>query len=259
MRGFDVHASVRVAADDDVGREKLVRYCARPPFALEGLTVLADGRVAYRVKYPRGNATHRLMTPVELLARIAALIPPPRYPLVRYHGILAPHAKLRAAVVPRVPAAGARGGTSSEPSTPPGASGTTPSAALEIGERARVASVHAGKTRSRGIADCEAWRVSPSPGERPLNELSRKHLARLAGGTLLAATPRIDWARLLRRTFEVDVLSCPSCGGRLRLIAEITDPAVISKILEHLDEPTSGPPLARARAPDDEPDAYADA
>jgi Putative transposase len=41
------------------------------------------------------------MTPVELLARLSALVPPPRYPLVRYHGVFAPHAKRRIAVVPR--------------------------------------------------------------------------------------------------------------------------------------------------------------
>ncbi len=70
---------------------------------------------------------------------------------------------------------------SSELSTPPGASCTAPPAALDVVERAHVASVHAGKTRSRAAADCQAWRVSPSPGERPLNELSRKHLARLDG------------------------------------------------------------------------------
>jgi hypothetical protein len=33
--GFDVHCAVRLAADDDVGRERLVRYCTRPPFALD--------------------------------------------------------------------------------------------------------------------------------------------------------------------------------------------------------------------------------
>jgi hypothetical protein len=43
------------------------------------------------------------MTPVELLARLAALVPPPRYPLVRYHGVLAPHSKWRGAVVPKAP------------------------------------------------------------------------------------------------------------------------------------------------------------
>ena len=31
--GFDGHGEVRLAADDDEGRERLIRYCARPPFA----------------------------------------------------------------------------------------------------------------------------------------------------------------------------------------------------------------------------------
>jgi hypothetical protein len=33
------------------------------------------------------------------------------------------------------------------------------------------------------------------------------------------------WAELLRRTFTVDVETCPRCGGRMRLLAVITDPA----------------------------------
>ena len=90
LDGFDLHAAVRVGADDDLAREKLVRYCARPPFALERLSVLRDGRVAYAIKTARKGATHRILTPVELLARIAALIPPPRHPFLRYHGVLAP-------------------------------------------------------------------------------------------------------------------------------------------------------------------------
>jgi hypothetical protein len=40
------------------------------------------------------------MQPLELLARLAALVPPPRHPLIRFHGVLAPHASWRAAVVP---------------------------------------------------------------------------------------------------------------------------------------------------------------
>jgi hypothetical protein len=35
----------------------------------------------------------RVLPAVPFLARLAALVPPPRYPLVRYHGVLAPHAK----------------------------------------------------------------------------------------------------------------------------------------------------------------------
>ncbi|HTN83733.1 MAG TPA: transposase [Sorangium sp.] len=47
------------------------------------------------------RSTRRLMTPVELLARLSTLVPPPRYPLVRYHGLFAPSAKRRSAVVRR--------------------------------------------------------------------------------------------------------------------------------------------------------------
>jgi hypothetical protein len=49
LDGFNVQAAVRIEADDDEGRERLVRYCARPCFALDRLSLLPDGRVAYRV------------------------------------------------------------------------------------------------------------------------------------------------------------------------------------------------------------------
>ena len=42
------------------------------------------------------------------------------------------------------------------------------------------------------------------------------------------------WADLMRRAFEIDVLVCPRCGGRLRLIAIIEDPRVIEAILSRL-------------------------
>ena len=47
------------------------------------------------------------------------------------------------------------------------------------------------------------------------------------------------WASLMERTFGFDVLACPRCGGRLRLIALIEDVAVISRILRHLGLPTN--------------------
>ena len=49
-----------------------------------------------------------------------------------------------------------------------------------------------------------------------------------------------SWAALMHRAFAVDVLVCPHCGGRLRLIATIHDPAVIRKILAHLGRSQSG-------------------
>jgi hypothetical protein len=44
-------------------------------------------------------------------------------------------------------------------------------------------------------------------------------------------------------------LACPGCGGDVRLIAFITDPATMRKILLHLGEPLEPPPLAPARGP----------
>ena len=54
--GFDLDARVFIAEGDDLGRERLIRYCARPAIALERLTKLADGRFSYRTKYGRGAA-----------------------------------------------------------------------------------------------------------------------------------------------------------------------------------------------------------
>jgi uncharacterized protein YbaR (Trm112 family) len=45
----------------------------------------------------------------------------------------------------------------------------------------------------------------------------------------------------MRRAFDVDVLACPRCGGRLRLVAAIDDPHVIGQILTHLGLPADPP------------------
>src|SRR5215831_8425062 len=63
-------------------------------------------------------------------------------------------------------------------------------------------------------------------------------------------TPRMSWARLLKRVFDIDVKHCPNCGGALKIIAAIEDPPVIDKILSHLGLPTRAPPRAPARRVD---------
>ena len=57
------------------------------------------------------------------------------------------------------------------------------------------------------------------------------------------------WADLMRRTFGFDVLACPRCSGRLRLIALIEQVSVIQRILGHLGVPTDIPEPRPARAP----------
>jgi hypothetical protein len=50
---------------------------------------------------------------------------------------------------------------------------------------------------------------------------------------------KASWARLLRKLLEVDPLLCARCGGRMRVVAFITDPAVVDRILRHLASPRS--------------------
>ena len=57
------------------------------------------------------------------------------------------------------------------------------------------------------------------------------------------------WADLMRRVFELDVLACPRCGGRLRLIAVLEASEATKRILRHFRLPTEVPPPAPARAP----------
>lgn len=66
-----------------------------------------------------------------------------------------------------------------------------------------------------------------------------------------ARTYRVPWAELLRKVFALDVLACPECSGRMQLIAFIASEPVARRILDHLGLDATGPPLARAQAPDD--------
>ena len=105
--GFSVDASVRIEAEDRAGIERLVRYCARPPLALERLhadsgTTRAspESRLIYRFPKPDiHGSTELLLTPLELLEALAKFVPPPRVHRHRYHGVLAPNARLRPHVV----------------------------------------------------------------------------------------------------------------------------------------------------------------
>jgi hypothetical protein len=84
------------------------------------------------------------------------------------------------------------------------------------------------------------------------NVLAVSHWERILGGAIYAASPRVDWPTLLRRTFDVDVLQCPKCHGRLRVLAVLTEQEPVRQILAHLRLPTEAPPVARARDPTDD-------
>src|SRR4029453_15876789 len=61
--------------------------------------------------------------------------------------------------------------------------------------------------------------------------------------------PYVAWADLLRRVFALDVLACPSCGGRLRLLATIGDRAVLERRPTPPRFPAARPQPAAARPP----------
>jgi hypothetical protein len=208
------HGPVFLRADDKV-------YCARPPFALERLSVIrgSDGRIS-RIRYvlPRHKAANWVgrgrgrkstrpganrvveLAPLEFLDRLADLVPPPRKHRHRYHGVFAPNHNLRRAVT-----------------------------ALAIGNirkrREAVTGGHGGGGHAtEGCCDA--------------NQKPRSH-----------DTSRIARAKLMARVGEEFPLECPNCGGDIRLIAFITEPGPIRKILTHLGEPLEQPPVSPARGP----------
>ena len=249
--GFNLNASVVIAAGDDLGRERLLRYGARPAFALERLRIMAGGRIGYRIKKVAHGARDkvRVMTPLEFLARVSALIPPPRYPLVRYHGVLAPASKWRRDVAPRP--RDPKVDCMRSAGFPPGM--WSP----QSGERRhRREQKPQEPSHAAGAIDARVAReqLDPLPnvasGAALLtpNVLSVRHWDRLLGGRLLAPAARVDWATLLQRTFQVDVLACPKCNGRLRVLGEITELTIVRIVLESLGLPTEAPRPGRARA-----------
>ena len=56
------------------------------------------------------------------------------------------------------------------------------------------------------------------------------------------------WAELLKRTFGFDVLTCPRCEGRMRLLAMVTDAKSVARDLRGLGEPTDTHEGARSRS-----------
>jgi hypothetical protein len=153
------------------------------------LQLNALGQVELKLKTPwRDGTTHLVMSPLEFMQRLAALVPRPRLHLIRYHGVLAPNAKLRPLVVPQQPPV-----------------------------QAQAAS------KAAAPAQCEVETVQARPH-------------------------RISWARLLKRVFDIDMHTCPNCGGgELKIIAALLEPPVIEKILTHLGLDPQPPPRGRAR------------
>jgi len=97
--GMSLHAASTVDGRDRKRLERLCKYLLRPAFAQQSVRLLADGRV--RLELPRkGRAID--MTPEQFLGKLCALVPPPRFNMVRYAGVFANRHHLRPFIVPAV-------------------------------------------------------------------------------------------------------------------------------------------------------------
>ena len=187
-RGFSLHAATCVEASDRARLERLCRYVIRPPLAAGRLQILDAEQVAFSLKSVWSDGTYQIvLSPDELLEKLAALVPPPRLNLVRYHGVLAPNAVDRAQIVP--------------------------GPKEEVKEEVEMSP----ESTSEG---------DPTPAQR-------RH--------------RLAWAVLLARVWAIDVTECPACGGRMKILAAVTDPCSIRRYLEGVGLPARAPPIAPAR------------
>jgi Putative transposase len=104
LHGFSLHATVRWGADQRKELEHLSRFITRPAIANERLKRNRAGDVVLQLKSAfKDGTTHIVMSPAEFMQRLAALVPRPRLHLIRFHGVLAPNAKLRCEIIPRPP------------------------------------------------------------------------------------------------------------------------------------------------------------
>jgi hypothetical protein len=101
VHGFSLHANTAIPAHRHDQLERLLRYTARGAVSLERLAQDINGDLVYTFTHPWSDGTTGIrLSPLELLEKLAALVPLPRVHLVRYGGCLAPHSALRAAIIP---------------------------------------------------------------------------------------------------------------------------------------------------------------
>ena len=253
VEGFSVHAGVCVPARDRFRLERLLRYGLRPPLSTERLSLLADGRLLYKLKRRWSDGTtHVIYEPMELMERLAALVPPPRFNLTRFYGVLAPASTLRPLIVPEDKAtiAPTHPGCRECTGTLKRDSDRNDSEPLQR-EREGGTLSPADALKAFIVAKKETTVGPTNLGYGARMETSKTDLDK-SGSKRGKKTRNYSWAQLLERVFEIDILSCPRCGGRMRILCAINSQPAIQKILTCLGLPTRAPPVAPANLEMDE-------
>lgn len=102
--GFSLHAGVACKSNQRKKLERLCRYVARPAISEQRLSLASNGNVVVALKTPYDDGTsHVVLSPMEFMGRLAALVPKPRVNLTRFHGVFSSNSKLREFVVPTKP------------------------------------------------------------------------------------------------------------------------------------------------------------
>ena len=231
--GFSLHAARTVEQHDREGLEGLCRYGLRAPFSQQRLSVLPNGKVSYKLARPwptPAGVSELHMEPLQFLKRLAVLLPAPYQNLTRYHGVFANRSRYR----PLLP-------------LPPEASNLqAPDSANAhqcLGEP-QLADTLPGQQTALSLEDPDGPDHTDSldDPEADLPDVRPR---------------RLPWASLLKRSLGIDGLQCPGCGTQMVLLALITAPQVVQKILDHLRIPSTSPPLAPARMPAQQSDLLA--
>ena len=100
--GFSIDASVRIHENDRAGLERLLRYCARPPFSMNRLHRVfgTDDKLIYQLPKPLPNGqTKLILSPLEFIDKLVRLVSAPNVHRHRYFGVLAPNSPIRKQVV----------------------------------------------------------------------------------------------------------------------------------------------------------------
>ena len=239
--GFSLHAATTAEADDELGRQTLLRYLLRPPIAQHRLKLMPSGLVRIELRRPFADGTVAVeMDPLSLLCRLAAAVPSPRRHTVRYSGVLAPASKWRPLVVPAPPPT--KGGDGRATDLPAAATATATTAAdhLALPAATRSSALTTQAPHPVALADSVVATSScRSAPDSPCSTTERKPTHRCRWR---------PWAQLLARTFREELGNC-SCGGRMKLRAIVTRPKSVRRVLQHLGEPTDPPARAPARSP----------
>jgi len=168
------------------------------------LDLKADQVLVYELPKPMPDGrTALLLTPLELLNRLASLIPPPRRHRHRYHGVLAANSSWRAQVT--------------------------------------------------ALAGRPWDEIKSALPQRPKEASAPEPLAEVGSDPTPAATHRplsaYLWAVLVARIYELSPLLCTHCGTEMKIIAFVTDPDAVTRILKHIGEPSAPPAVSPARGP----------